>query len=333
MANIGYLQVTRKCNQKCRFCSNPEREEELTLEAGCESIDEMRRRGYLCVMFSGGEPTMSKNLPGLIRRCGETGFMHKLCTNGQTLADADYLDELVRAGLRHVCLSMHSCRPDVQDFLSQTPGSSCNIARALANLSRHKDKVVVDILTTKNRYNSDHLSMNIAFLLEYFPNFHHVTWNNLDPRMNRTTEHPDTIPRLAGFELELGIAMDMLESRGREFQVERVPLCRMVTHAHRSTETRRIVKGEERLTYFLDERGRLRWNEWEHDKADCCAVCTLNEICAGLYQMDISYSSEELFPVFVDKQAVISAVLAGDAAQGVKAARMKRTPKTGKACG
>jgi len=281
-------------------------------------------------MFSGGEPTVSENLPGLIKHCADTGFMHKLCTNGQTLADADYLDMLVRAGLRHVCLSMHSCKPEVQDFLTQTPGSSRNIARALANLTRHKGKVAVDIMTTINRYNANHLGMNVAFLLEYFPHFHHITWNNLDPRMNRTAKHPDTIPRLTDFELELGIAMDLLDARGRPFQVERVPLCRMVRHAHRSTETRRIVKGEERLTYFLDERGRLRWNEWEHDKADCCAVCTLNEICAGLYHMDESYSSEELFPVFVDKQEVIAAVLAEDSTPGVKAARMKRTSRRGK---
>jgi len=85
----------------------------------------------------------------------------------------------------------------------------------------------------------------------------------------------------------------------------------MAEHAHHSSETRRIVKREERLTYFLDERGALRWRDWEHDKADFCALCSLNEICAGLYQMDVFYSSDEIFPVFVDKDAIVNKIIKG----------------------
>jgi hypothetical protein len=182
---------------------------------------------------------------------------------------------------------------------------------ALKNVPRYPH-IAVDILTTINKHNADHLSENVIFLLERLPAIKHLTWNNLDPRMNRTAENPGVIPTLNDFEVELNLAMDILDARGVPFQVERVPLCYMARHAHRSTETRRIVKREERLTYFLDERGLFRWADWGHDKADCCAACPLNEICAGLYQMDVFYSSRELFPVFVSKEKIIRAVLEGD---------------------
>lgn len=312
MANIGYIQVTRRCNQKCRFCSNPEREANVSLAAGKKQIDQLQAKGYLCVLFTGGEPTVSDRLPAFIAHCRDIGFMHKLCTNAQKLADPDYLKLLARSGLRHVCISFHSCREDVQDFLTCTPGSFANIVRALDNLKQHPE-IVVDILTTINKYNADHLSDNVSFLLENFPRFAHQTWNNLDPKMNRTSENPDTIPSLADFELELHRAMEIMDANGKRFQVERVPLCYMATHAHHSTETRRIVKNEERLTYFLDERGCLRWADWRHDKADCCAICTLNEICAGLYDSGVSYLPDELFPLFIDKNRIVRNILSDDA--------------------
>lgn len=308
MANIGYMQVTRRCNQQCRFCSNPEREVEVSLKTGKKQIETLQSKGYLCVMFTGGEPTMSEHLPAFIRHCREIRYPHKLCTNGQKLADADYLKKLVASGLEHVCLSFHSFKPDVQANLTGNPDSLKNIIRALENLSRFP-ALAVDILTTINKYNAGHLADNVRFLLKYFPFFHFYTWNNLDPKMNRTAENPDTIPRLMDFELELHTAMEILDSRGKLFQVERVPLCYMAAYAHCSTETRRIVKKEERLTFFLDERGCLHWTEWGHDKAACCAVCSLNEICAGLDEMDRHYSSEELFPVFLNKEKIIRKIL------------------------
>lgn len=309
MANVGYMQVTRRCNQKCLFCSNPEREVEVSFEKGKKHIKTFQQKGYICVMFTGGEPTLSEHLPDLIKYCDKIDFDHKLCTNGQKLADKKYLEKLVDSGLRHVCLSFHSYKTEVQAHLAQNPDSLANIVKTLQNLSQYPH-IAVDILTTINKCNADHLSDNVRFLLKYFPFIHFLTWNNLDPRLNRTEEHPEVIPKLSDIELDLHKSMGILESEGREFQVERLPLCYMAGYEHHSTETRRIVKQEGRLTYFLDDRGCLNWTEWHHDKAACCAICSLNEICAGLYQMDRYYSSSELFPVFVDKEKIVQRILA-----------------------
>ncbi|HOO56121.1 MAG TPA: radical SAM protein [bacterium] len=308
MANLGYMQVTRLCNQKCRFCSNPERESTLDFRQGIEQINSLRDQGYTGVMLTGGEPTLSEHLPAFLKYCDEIGFMHKLITNGQRICDPEYLEMLISNGLKHVCVSFHSCRPGVQNYLTQNPESLQNIIRSFENLSAYDD-IAVDILTTINKYNADHLSDNVEFLMEKIPFFFHLTWNNLDPKMNRTVEYPDVIHRLRDIEVELKKAMDYLSEKGKPFQVERLPLCYMAEYAHLSTETRKIVKEEKRLLYFLDERGCLLWNEWEHGKAECCKSCSLETICAGLYEIDKCYSSKELYPLFIDKQKVIDRIL------------------------
>jgi len=45
MANLGYIQVIRQCNQTCRFCSNPENRRELSLAQAKRLVDLYRRRG------------------------------------------------------------------------------------------------------------------------------------------------------------------------------------------------------------------------------------------------------------------------------------------------
>jgi hypothetical protein len=52
-------------------------------------------------------------------------------------------------------------------------------------------------------------------------------------------------------------AFSFLEKKRRTFRVERLPLCFMRGYEEASTETRKIVKNEERLVYFLDFREKV----------------------------------------------------------------------------
>ena len=293
MTSLGYLQITRK-----------DRDAEVDFEAAKKYIDELRENNFTGVLFTGGEPTLSEDLPRLLDYCRESGFIHKLVTNGQRLADAAFLDMLVQNGLDHVCMSFHSCSPEVQNYLTQNPESFDNAMAALENMSRYRN-LSVDILTTINRPNSGQLCDTVRFLLHHFPFIAHFTWNNLDPRRNRTEEFPEVIPRLYDFEITLKRAMDCLKRRRKPFQVERVPLCYMEGHEHLCTETRTIVLDNKRLTSFLDERGCMLWEDYRHGKGEACGVCTVEPVCAGLHEMDISYSSDELYPLFIDRETVI----------------------------
>ena len=96
-----------------------------------------------------------------------------------------------------------------------------------------------------------------------------------------------------------------------------MPLCYMAEYAHLSTETRKIVKDDERMMYFLDERGRMVWSDYLHGKAACCKVCTVENICAGLHEMDTYYASEELYPLFIDRERVVAKIMKGEDTGGI----------------
>jgi MoaA/NifB/PqqE/SkfB family radical SAM enzyme len=311
MANLGYIQLTRTCNQECRFCSNPVTGKTISLSDAKKYIDRYIKKGYVGVFLTGGEPTLHPNLADIIHYAQERGIHCRIITNAQKIADIEYLSLLADSGLNHLIVSIYSHQNRIQSFLAKNKNSLCNIKQALRNAE--KLKINVDIATAINKYNANHLAKIVKWLVRDFPFIKHFIWNNLDPLMNRASQNSDTIPQLNDFELELHRAMSLLDKNGCTFRVERVPLCYMSDFQHCSTETRKIVKQEERSIYFLDEKGYVtqkgRRGFLGYSKAACCKACSLNEICAGLYLGGKYYSLAELYPVFIPKEDIVNKIL------------------------
>ncbi len=306
MANLGYIQLARCCNQRCRFCSNPSNGRILSLEAAKDHVDDFVQRGYDGIILTGGEPTLFPAMTELIHYAKKLGLPTRIITNGQNTADPVYLADLASAGLTHLHLSIYSVRESVNDYLTQKPGSLKNQLKTLENLADLD--IQTDINCVLNRHNADHLDENVRVLTQRFPFLNHFVWNNLDPTMNTAMDYEDVVPRLRDFEVSLFRAMRFLDRTGRTFRVERVPLCYMAEYAHCSTETRKIIKSEERIVHFLDDKETVRQTQWDHGKAEVCSVCHFNAICAGLYELGNFYDPVELSPVFLDPRPVVERV-------------------------
>ncbi|MFA6316104.1 MAG: radical SAM protein [Elusimicrobiota bacterium] len=309
MAELAYMQVARVCNQKCVFCSNPANGRVITWEAAKALVDRFARKGFAGLILTGGEPTLFKDLSRLVAYALEKGLPPRLITNGQKTADRGYLASLARAGLRHLHVSVHSSSAAKQAALSLNPDSLANIGRTLDNAGRLGLRV--DINTTISRRNASELHVLVAWLIRRWPYLRHFVWNNLDPLMNRASLDPSLVPRLRDLEVPLHLAMTSLEASGRTFRVDRVPLCFMAEFPHRSTETRKLVKDEDRSIFFLDRKGLQSQNKhyWTYSKAERCKACGLEPVCAGLYQRDVYYASSELCPSFLSPDKVRAAVL------------------------
>jgi MoaA/NifB/PqqE/SkfB family radical SAM enzyme len=308
LANLGYLQLTRNCLQHCRFCSNPPTGVDLT-EAEMESmIDELVGMGYDGVILTGGEPTLSPLLFPALRYATKKGLYNRMITNGQRFGqDADFFREAVAHGLQHIHVSLHSYRPEVHDFITAYPAAWETLVTCLARVPEMG--ITNDINTVICAYNSDHLHETVMWLVDRFPHIRHFVWNNMDPDGNRAAENPDCIPRHHEFMVSLELAMEYLHRTGRTFRAERVPLCYMRRFGWASTETRKIVKEEERCIRFLDSKGFVHQKEFLHGKGKACASCRFDPICAGMYSMAKTFDESELSPIFEDPMPTIREVL------------------------
>jgi hypothetical protein len=184
-----------------------------------------------------------------------------------------------------------------------------NIVKTLALLGRRS--VTVDLNQTVCAQNADHLDRTTRWLCERFPYLRHFSWTYLDPLVERVAENPDTVPTLKGTRRSLLAAMRYLRRTGRTFRLEKVPLCYMGEFGHCSTETRALVKGEVRAVEFLDERKYYRETAWRYGKAPACRGCSLDAICAGLWDMGGRYDPAELIAQRKSPRPIVRRILSG----------------------
>ena len=271
-------------------------------------VDDFVRREYFGVILTGGEPTLHPELPKIAEYASSCGLHVRMITNGSRLADPEFAREIADAGVKIVHVSVYSVRPEVEEVLRGTPNTLEKAYAAVRNA--HEYGVEVNINCVINKLNADHLHENIDFWVEHHPYIRHFVWNNLDPSMGRAeVNQAKFTPRLADFEVSLQKALRRLYATGRTFRVEKVPLCYMTEFAWASTETRKIVKGEERIVHFLDKKQTVRQTDWEHIYSDSCEHCSLRPICGGLFDRGNAYDPNELYPVFVSMDAIVEKII------------------------
>jgi len=310
MSNLAYIQVVRKCNQSCLFCSNPENDRILELEQAQSQIERLSRQEKMDgVILTGGEPTLHPRLAEIVQMVNSHGLHVRVITNGQLTASKGFLMGLKDSGLGHIHVSVYSFQEKIQAYLSNNENSLINIKKTLENIGRIG--IVCDINTVMCAQNADHLDQTIGFLIDNYPFINHFIFNAIDPKGTRVAQNPHTIARLADLELSLNRALEKLETSNRTYRVERLPLCYMANFAFASTETRKIVKQEGRIVQFLDDKGEIRQERFFYSKVESCRQCSLNSICAGLFDLE-AYDPKELHAIFLDPEPIKHRILKKD---------------------
>ena len=101
-----------ECNNDCVMCSVGSKlnnKNNSTTEEIFKILSEGRKNNSLSVDFTGGEPTVRKDLPRLILFAKMMGYKTiGISTNGMLLSDNSYCEKLVKAGLNSIIFEMGS---------------------------------------------------------------------------------------------------------------------------------------------------------------------------------------------------------------------------------
>ena len=87
------IELTLRCNARCVFCSiwekefQNELEKDLTLDEIKHIIDGLDQLGVNLISFTGGEPTLRKDLDEIITYASDKGIMTGIATNGYYVYD------------------------------------------------------------------------------------------------------------------------------------------------------------------------------------------------------------------------------------------------------
>lgn len=92
-------------------------ERELTTAEWQQILDLAWAHGVPHILFTGGEPTLRDDLPDLIIHAEANGQVTGLLSDGLRLAEQDYLDTLLQAGLDHILIALQPENPAAWEAL------------------------------------------------------------------------------------------------------------------------------------------------------------------------------------------------------------------------
>jgi MoaA/NifB/PqqE/SkfB family radical SAM enzyme len=143
------------CNLACTYCTiTPEmRLRELPDRRLGKEIDEAASEDFRDIAFTGGEPTIRRNLPTLVRYAKKRDFINvKIASNGLRYADPAYLDMLVEAGVNQFHMSMHAFGDDAYEDTVQREGTAVLRRKAIANLVARNLNPIADLILKEDTY-------------------------------------------------------------------------------------------------------------------------------------------------------------------------------------
>lgn len=158
------LALTYRCNNQCIHCyaGGPRETKELTTEEWFRIIDKLFEIGIPHVTFTGGEPTLREDLPKLVRYAEEKGLVTGLITNGRKLSDSVYVDNLIKAGIDHIQITLESHREEIHDRITGVKGSWKETVEGLKNAIATPVYTLTN--TTLNKFNIHDIIETIEFI-------------------------------------------------------------------------------------------------------------------------------------------------------------------------
>lgn len=160
------LAVTYRCNNDCAHCYNARERNfpELSTEQWFKIIDQLWELGVPHIVFTGGEATLRNDLPELIKHAENNGQITGLNTNARRLADMNYVQQLVKAGLDHAQITVESCVPEIHDEMMRAKGAFKQTITGLNNALATKLYVMTN--TTMLQTNAHTIPATLDFLAD-----------------------------------------------------------------------------------------------------------------------------------------------------------------------
>jgi AdoMet-dependent heme synthase len=159
-------EVTRACAFACVHCradaQHQRHPDELTTEEGMRLIDRLADFGSPILVFTGGDPMMRRDLVKLIAYATDNGLRCSLTPTATALPTRERLEQVKRAGIRRLALSLDAPSPEAHDAFRKVPGSWDRTMKILR--TAHAVGLSTQVNTTVSRYNLELLPEMIPFI-------------------------------------------------------------------------------------------------------------------------------------------------------------------------
>lgn len=302
--NLGLV-----CNNFCKFCMNdepPKKRRFVSSEILKKELRDFRKKGCNAVGFLGGEPTIYPGLIEIIELASKIGYQGiHLVSNGRKYKDRDFLQRLISSGATRFYVSIHSHRPEIEDFLTSVKGGFKEKIKGISNLVFFKKRGLIkdNILLNSviNKYNYRYLPNIIFFFRKNF-GLTDFRFNFIQPAGRALKNYNILVPKYLEIKKHLWEAIDLSRQLGVNLCLEAIPFCFL--HG--------VKKFEELIGEFKDGKRQARFGNEQREgffietrrketlkiKGKNCKKCIYNDDCEGPWKNYVDfYDFHELKPI------------------------------------
>lgn len=291
------IRVGYACNNNCKFCCvSDQRKINLTTEQIKKDMDLGRKNGAEKVVFTGGEPTLRKDIVELVSYAKKMGYIHILIiSNGRMISYKPFLDKLVAVGLNSLCFSLPDIDEEIYDDLIQVKGSYKQLMEAIENLKTHDLLIsTITVITKKNYKRLPKITEYLSELSKEIPKFF-SEFVFINPTDNAWRYREELVPKLSDVALYVHESLDLAKEKGLVLNVEAIPLCYMQGYENNVVE---LHMAKNRV-FFDPEKSDYEYNESRRAegkvKSEYCKDCRYDSMCEGVWKNYVDvYGDEEL---------------------------------------
>lgn len=265
------------CNLGCDYCTVTDemRTRSLAAPAVVRALREGRNLGYDQVSFTGGEPTIRRDLVPLVRVAKKLGYdTIKVQSNGLVYSVGANIDSLLDAGANLFHVSIHTHDATRYERLVRRSGTYELLVRGLENLVARNLTINVDIIMKEDTYRD--LPAALSWVADLGVESVHLWLVSLT---DGNRENIASLPKMSALLPFMAEAFAIGDARGVRVRSLHLPRCVLGEHADKAHDPAagrvRVVTPE--ATFELHES---RITPSTHVAA--CEGCEHREVCPGM---------------------------------------------------
>ncbi|MCX6743621.1 MAG: radical SAM protein, partial [Candidatus Parcubacteria bacterium] len=281
------INIGNACNNECRFCMVDHDSRGLIDYKTIESeIIRARKNGFESIGFLGGEFTLHPEVLKIIKLAKILNFkIIHIISNGRKYQDENFVKQLINNGVNRFSVSIHSHKPEVEDYLTQRPGGFEEKIQGLKNLIKLNQLVSANLVINNLNYKE------ILETLKYFSEL-----GIKDFRLNfiwlhgRAKDNNDLFLKYTDFLPWVEEIINLAKEKKFTIAFEGIPAC--------------LIKDKDKLNYIGElrdlntevvafnnpnkARENFNWQERKTNefkiKHEKCQECVCNNSCEGVWR-------------------------------------------------
>ncbi len=285
------------CNNNCLMCSVRDRGSfyaDRKYEAVVDDLKKGRENGFDWVEFTGGEPTIRRDIIDLVKKAKELGYKKiAVSTNGRIFSYFGFCEKIIRAGLNKITFSVLGPNKKVHEALTRTPGSFEEIITGIKNVQKFLG-VHINVSSVISRLNYKPIVSFGRFIQSL--GIKHWYLLDLIPDSNAKKFYKHLVVRLPELSREMN-SLKKISSNFKEFGFFDFPLCIfkpelislknicLVNAKARLDTTQQVGYDPKRIE--VNKEGI--YCDVYRQNVDICLRCIYYKDCGGVWREYINY--------------------------------------------